>query len=468
MNTGQHAAASTAPYPATRELAAWVADLTFEVVPGAVVEHLKSCVLDALGCGLFGARQPWGVIASDMAVTLSGGGPASLFGRRDRASVADAALANGTAVHGFELDDAHTASSLHPGAVVVPAVLALAQARAISGKEMLTAVAAGYETGLRLGNCAGVGHSTSGFHVTGTVGSVAAAAGAARAICLPAEAAAHALGVGATQASGLYCARFGAMTKRLHAGHAAQAGVLGACLAQAGFTGATDVIEAESGGFLKAFRGDGDPASIVRDLGRQWETLKVGFKLYAACASAHTTIDAVRSMRARGLRADRLKRLTISLSRKGFHNIGWPYRPAGVMSAQMNGSFAAASALLFDDVSVAQYAPDRLASPPTLALVERIECRHEPRLDIAGPAGRHTVEIVAELDDGSRMEERVEHRTGSAGKPLSPAMLERKFRSLAGAAGLHDAAIERLLDLTGALDRLPSIEPLGQALCGEL
>src|SRR6185295_19119964 len=155
-------------------------------------------------------------------------GVSSLFIRTEKVSPADAALANGTAIHGFELDDAHVSSSHHPGAVTVPAVLAVAEARGASSADVLVALAAGYEVGLRLGVCAGVSHSTSGLHVTGTVGAFGAAAGAARALKLSPDQTAHALGIGGTQAAGLYSARTGAMTKRFHAGRASQSGVVGA------------------------------------------------------------------------------------------------------------------------------------------------------------------------------------------------------------------------------------------------
>src|SRR3954468_7590041 len=164
----------------TPRLGEWVAGLELAAVPNNLVRHLKLCVLDSIGCGLYGATQPWGRITAETAIALSRGGPSSLFGRFEKVSPADAALANGTAIHGFEIDDAHVSSSLHPGAVTLPAALAVGQARAASGAEVLTALAAGYEVGLRVGVCAGVSHSTSGYHVTGTVGPLGAAAAAAR------------------------------------------------------------------------------------------------------------------------------------------------------------------------------------------------------------------------------------------------------------------------------------------------
>src|SRR5690606_28534623 len=151
----------------------------FEAIPSEVIEHAKLCLLDGLGCGLFGSTQPWGRIAAELARDLSGGGKAVLWGSADSASPADAALANGPALHGFEIDDIHLRAMLHPGAVTIPAAVALAEARAGSGKQLLTAIVAGYEIGCRVGICAGTAHTLRGYHSTGTVGCLGSAAAGA-------------------------------------------------------------------------------------------------------------------------------------------------------------------------------------------------------------------------------------------------------------------------------------------------
>src|SRR2546423_8668968 len=166
---------SNVPTAVTPALGKWVSGLALDNVPEDVVEHLKTCFLDSLGCGLFGAAQPWGVIAGNVAVDMSRGGMSSLFARADKVSPGDAALANGTAIHGFELDDSHVSSSLHPGAVTVPASLAVAEARGASGADLLVALAAGYEAGIRVGICAGVLDSTHGYPMPGTSGAFCAA-----------------------------------------------------------------------------------------------------------------------------------------------------------------------------------------------------------------------------------------------------------------------------------------------------
>ncbi len=437
--------------PVTPALGRWVSELRLSAIPADVLGHLKLCLLDSIGCGLYGAGQPWGKIAADVAVSFSGGGPSSLFGRGERVSPSDAALANGTAIHGFEIDDAHVASSLHPGAVTLPASLAVAQARNASGAQFLTALAAGYEIGLRVGTCAGVSHSTSGYHVTGTAGTVGAAAAAASLLELDAARSAHALGIGATQAAGLYAARLGAMTKRFHAGRAAQSGVIGAYLAEKGFTGSLDALEAPFGGFMSTLHGQHEAASMLTDLGKRWESARVGIKAYAACASAHTTIDAMRELRGRGLTADNLAKLTIRVSKKSAINIGWPYKPAEVITAQMNGQYAAAVTLLDGEAFVEQYSPARLADPAILALVPKIAFVHDPEIDTGGAGKRHTVKVEAVKDDGATLTTVIEQRRGSADHPLSRDEVLTKFRKVAAIA-LSDAAIEETIALVDGIE----------------
>jgi 2-methylcitrate dehydratase PrpD len=447
------------PASVTAALGRWTAELALSQVPTYVIAHMKRCLIDSIGCGLYGAMQPWGRIAAETAIGFSKGGPSSLFARTESVSPADAALANGTAIHGFEIDDAHVSSSLHPGAVTLPAALAVAQAQNANGTELLTALIAGYEIGLRVGICAGVSHSTSGYHVTGTVGTLSAATAAAKSLRLDAAATSHALAIGATQAAGLYAARLGAMTKRFHAGRAAQSGVIAAYLAAKGFTGSLDALEAPFGGFLSTLRGQHDANSVLEGLGSTWETERVGLKAYAACASAHTTIDGVRELRRKGLTADNLAQMTIRVSKKSAINIGWPYAPAEVITAQMNGQYAAAVTLLDGDAFVDQYAPMRLADPQILKIVPRVSFVHDPDIDLGGAGKRHTVKIEAVLTDGSRLSTIIEQRRGSSDHPLSDEEILEKFRRLARVS-LDEAECNQAIGLVASIEREQNLERL--------
>jgi 2-methylcitrate dehydratase PrpD len=444
--------------PVTPRLGEWASNLTIGHIPSDVIEHLKLCTLDSIGCGLYGAAQPWGKITGDVATSFSGGGPCTLFGRKDKASPPDAALANGTAIHGFEIDDAHVSSSLHPGASTLPASLAVAEHTKATGAETVVALAAGYEIGLRVGVCAGVSHSTSGYHVTGTVGPVGAAAAAARLLKLTPSQVAYALGIGATQAAGLYAARTGAMTKRFHAGRASQSGVLAAYLAAKGFTGSLDALEAPFGGFMSTLHGQHDPASMLQELGTRWETARVGLKAYAACASAHTTIDGVLELRSRGLTPDNLAHLTIRMSKKGHLNIGFPYLPGEVIGAQMNGFYAAAVALLDGAAFIDQYQTVRLSDPNILAIMPKIDIVHDPEIDKGGAGKRHAVKIDALRTDGSKLSATVEQRRGSADHPLPRDEVIAKFRRLAST--LSPSAIDELIARVDDLEHQPDLTPV--------
>ncbi|MBI3044563.1 MAG: MmgE/PrpD family protein [Betaproteobacteria bacterium] len=449
---------------ATAQFGAWAAALRYETIPADVIEHAKLCLLDGLGCGLFGSTRPWGKISADLARDLSGGGKSTLWGTNDGASPADAALANGTALHGFEIDDIHLRAMLHPGAVTIPAALALAEATATSGRELLTAIVAGYEIGCRVGICAGTAHTLRGYHSTGTVGCIGSAAAGASLLHLGAQEAMHALAIAATQAGGLHAGgRGGAMAKRFHAGAAARNGVVGALLAEKGFTGSHEALEAASGGFMSTLSDSPDMTPYVATLGSEWEILQTGFKAYAACASAHTTIDGIDAMLKRGLRADNLDHMRIHMSAVGHYNVAWPYRPTAVVGAQMNGYFAAAVKLLDGDNFIDQYTEDRIADPKILEMIKRIEIVHDAELDRGGAAKRHAIRIFARTRDGRDFEEYVEQRKGSAQFPLTREEIERKFRRTAGAV-LSPSRTDQLLNSIFELEAGSSVTELSKAL----
>lgn len=449
----------------TAALARWVSSLELADVPAPVVDHAKLCILDALGCGLFGSREPCGQIARAAAFDLCPTGPSSVWGRSGKTGPAEAALVNGTAVHGFELDDIHVSSVIHPGAVTVPAVIAVGQARQVSGAKVIAGIIGGYEAGIRLGMSAGASHAAGGFHATGTVGCVGSAAGVARALDLDAEQTLNAIALGATQAGALYCARTGAMAKRLHAGRAAHAGVIAGFLAAHGFTGSRRALEDENGGFLSTMAEGADPAVIIDGLGERWETAAVGFKVYASCASSHTTIDAIDDLMRRGLTAFNLDLLTIHMSRIGSNNVNWPYRPSDPIAAQMNGYFTAAVKIVDGETFIDQYRVERLADPKILSLIPKISILHDPALDAGGTAKRHSVRVDAWLTDGARLSAKVDHRTGSAERPLPRERVITKFKRLAETA-LTSAESEDLLTEILGLERAKNLDHISALLSG--
>src|SRR3954471_2978418 len=235
-------------------MAEFIAGLRYESIPAEVRERLKLVMLDALGCALYGAELEWCRILRDTLLAIDQSKSNRVWGTGARLSAPHAALVNGTQVQSFELDDVHRAGVLHVGAVVLPALLAVAELkRNLSGREFLAAAAAGYETGPRVGLCMGPEHIGQGWHSGATVGVFAAGAAAARGLKLDVSKTVHALGIAGTQSAGLMAAQYGAMVKRMHAGRSAQSGLYGALLASNGFTGIVDAFEAPYGGFCTTF-----------------------------------------------------------------------------------------------------------------------------------------------------------------------------------------------------------------------
>ena len=289
--------------PYTRGLAEFVAGVTYERIPAEVIARIKLLILDALGCAIFGTGLEWSRILLTTLTRLDNSPACSVWGTRERLSAPHAALANGTLVQSFELDDVHRAGVLHVGAVTLPALIAVAELKhGMSGRDFLAACVAGYEVGPRVGLCMGPEHIGQGWHSGATVGVFAAAAGAAAALRLPADKVVHALGIAGTQSAGLMAAQYGAMVKRMHAGRSAQSGLYAALLAEAGFTGIADVFESPYGGFCTTFSRSQDRFKLdelTAGLGERFETMGVALKFYSCVGSNHTALDALRNIQAR-------------------------------------------------------------------------------------------------------------------------------------------------------------------------
>lgn len=275
----------------TNRLAEAVAVVRLEELPDPVVVRARHVVLDWLGVTIAGAHDPAGEIVRQVAL-LEGRGDATFVGVAATGRAQAAALANGTAAHALDYDDSNLAMAGHPSAPVVAAVAAVAESTRASDVEALAGIVAGHDVADRVGRAFGVEHYLTGWHPTGTVGTLAAAAGAARTMRLSAAKTAHALALAAAQASGLRVA-FGTMAKPFQAGRAAAAGVLAAELAGAGVEAATDAIEARQG--LAALQAPAADLDLVFD---RHGIEGVVFKPYACCGGAHGTINAVTKLMA--------------------------------------------------------------------------------------------------------------------------------------------------------------------------
>ncbi|MFC1976812.1 MmgE/PrpD family protein [Chloroflexota bacterium] len=450
---------------ATRALARFAAELTFEKIPPPVIEHVKLCFLDTIGCGLFGSTLPWTRIVADFARDLGGKRESTVWGRRFKVLAPNAALANGTAVHAFELDDLHKTSIVHPGSIAITPALALAEhIGGCDGRELLTAIVAGYEVGIRVGMSVGTSHLQRGFHPTGTNGAFGAGAAAGRIIKLNPDMMTHTLGIAGTQAAGLMAAQYSAMVKRVHAGRAAQSGVYGALLAQRGLTGITNILEADYGGYCKTMADVADMGKLTKGLGEDFETARVGFKPYAAGGSTHTAHEAVKSiMEKNNLTADMIDKITIHATTATYQHTSWEYKPEGVTAAQMNMQYVAAVTALEHEIFIDQFAEGKVNDPRIIEFSRRVEVTPDPELDKLGPQFRHAVIAYVRTIDGRTFSEGVDSAKGSDKRPMSRHEVLEKYQLLAGKV-LGKKRVAEVQNAAENLEKVPDVRELSELL----
>ena len=446
---------------ATRDLAQFAATLRYEDIPREAVECIKLSVLDSIGCCLFGATLPW---TRKVAALVEGEGArpvASLMGMGRKSSVSLAVLVNSTAGHAFELDDIHKESIVHPGSLAMPVAMAFAEAAGgATGRDVITGMIAGYEVGTRVGSAATMSLFLRGFHPQGTSGAFVAAATAGRMLKLDAGQMQHALGIVGSQAGGLMAAQEGAMVKRFHSGRAGQSGVYSAQLAQRGFTGITDVLEAPYGGYLSTYSDKPNPQRLTAGLGTVWETVNVGYKPHASVTSIHTALDALADiMRENKLGADDIAEVDAGLSHMTHVHCAWEYKAQGVTAAQMNLYYGLAVIALDGMAFVDQYREDRLRDPKILDFVQRVRAHVDPEIEGMGAAFRHAARMTVKTRDGRILRREILHRRGSPENPLQPEDVEYKFRNVARSC-LSQAHTDKVMKLVGSLDTLDSTAEL--------
>jgi 2-methylcitrate dehydratase PrpD len=440
----------------TLGIAEFVSGLEYDRIPREVTQRIKLLMLDALGCGIFGADLEWSRILQGRLGELDTTRACAVWGTGQKLSAPHAALVNGTQVQGFELDDTHLLGVLHSGAVVLPALIAVAEARPrMSGREFLAAGVAGYEVGPRVGICMGNEHIAQGWHSGATVGVFAAAAGAARGMNLDAGKTVHALGIAGTQSCGLMAAQFGSMVKRMHAGRAAQSGLYGALFADAGFTGIVNVFESDYGGFCTTFsqsRNRFELGALTAGLGSEWQTLGVRVKLYACNGSTHSTLDAIRELQAEhSFGAGNVTKIVVHGSKSTVEHVGWKYEPEGLTAAQLNLGYCVATLLIEGECFVDQFTEDRLADPARIALARKVETRHDPEITARGPQFRQMVRVEVHLNGGARLKRTVEVARRKK-EIASEAEIVAKFQNLAGHV-LPKKQVEQLRDAVLGLER---------------
>jgi 2-methylcitrate dehydratase PrpD len=393
-----------------------------------VLHHAKRAVIDWYAALLPGAVVPPATaLERALAEELDRGEARLALGRR--ATVRAAALINGSAAHTVEVDDIFRDGIYHPGAPTIPAALALAQARRASGEAFLRGVIVGYEISTRIGAAMGRAHYRY-WHNTGTIGCFGAAAAAAELAGLDRTRFAHALATVATFSAGLQQAfRMDSLSKPLHAGRAAEAGVTAALAAAEGVTGSLDVLEGEAG-YGRAM-GDGpDWEKAVATLGRDFHITRMTFKNHACCGHTFAAIDGALAVQSQlGVAARDIQRVRVGTYRAGSEVAHYedPQTPA---EARFSLKYVVASALAHGSVRLAAFEPARLRDAVTRDLMRRVDVAIDPELDATFP-GQRAARVAIVARDGRRGEHFQPTRKGDPDAPLSDEELEQKYLELA-------------------------------------
>ncbi len=446
-------------------LIGFVGGLSVSKLPPDVVRMAQTCLLDSIGCGLFGAGMEWSRIVADEMIAEGARGHASVFGRKERLAAPSAALCNGTASHGYELDDLIAGSVVHPGATVIPAALAAAEAADAPGSRLIEAIVAGYEVTHRVGMALATEAAKRGFHTTSLVAPVACATAAGVAMGLPRDKLLSAVGLACSTAAGIKnfaTGHGGGMVKRLHIGRAAEAGVRVAQLARAGFAGPPLAIDGRFG-LLEIYGGAGaDPSRLTVDLGEDWAMRRVWFKVYPVCGWIQTVIQQLVALRdGRDLQPDQIAAVRVGVSRYAVQNNGEP-APVDTMGAQYSIPYCAALSLLGDPSDPQSYQHKTVHDPRIRRLAAKVEVFVDPEVEAVYPA-KFGASVSLRLADGEQKASTVLDCHGTPSDPCSDVEMRDKFKRLS-AGRLPEDRADRLAAVVSTLPTLGSIRLLTDIL----
>lgn len=417
-------------YP-TRELCEFLAAFTWSDVPGEAIEKTKELFVDWLGSALAGTgSRPVRAFQAFARQAGPPSGPSEVLCDRSGTSAFFAALVNAAASHVVEQDDVHNGSVFHPGTVVFPAVLALAQAEKRSGQELLLAAIAGYEAGIRVGEFLGRSHYEV-FHTTGTAGTLASAAATAKLLAFDADAMQRSLGSAGTQAAGLWeFLRDAADSKQLHTAKAAADGLLATCLAREGFTGARRILEGAQG-MASGMSEDADPAKLTAGLGRRWAILETSYKWHASCRHTHPAADALlQLMRQEGLSHEQIAHVTARVHQAAIDVLGPVVNPQTVHQAKFSMGTVLGLVAVHGKAGLQEFEQEALTDSRVGAFNERVKMVRDEEVDAAYPA-RWIGKVEVRTVDGRTCAARVDVPKGDPGNSLSRAELAEKAIRLA-------------------------------------
>ena len=446
----------------TQRLADFIINTNTAEIPPEALDGARDAFIDTIGCGLVGTLEETSGIVVRFLREQGGNAQATVWGSGLTTTATDAAFANGVSVHALDYDDTHSDLRGHPSATLVPAILATGERVRTSGREALAAYAVGLEVAGKLGRAVGDGHYMRGWHATATIGVFGAAAASARLLGLSSDQMRHALGIAASEVSGLL-RNFGSMTKPFHAGHAARNGVLAAMLAGRGFTADTSILDGRDG-FLSTYAGaDGQPlAELLDRLANPWEVLKPGvfFKRWPCCYCNHRSIGGLLQMiPEHGLVPDEIEAIEIGFP-PGTDAALIANDPHTGLQGKFSIEYVAAATLLDGKVTLETFTDAMVNRPQVRSLMQKV--RRYPVEDSRTFSGTIGYNDITVRTSRGEFRMRVDRTPGSPAWPVSAAERDEKFLDCAGHV-LGSAGARGLLDLALNTQSLADVAVLSRA-----
>ncbi len=413
--------ADTSAPAVSRILAEFVASHPSRGWTDAVDHEAHRTFYNWLGCAIGAARHEAADAAVAASLMLDPGAQATVLGRTEKLDMGSAALVNGITSHTFDFDDTHLKTIIHPAGPVASAVLALAEHKGLSGRDVIDAVVLGIDVACRVGNTMYPDHYDRGWHITGSTGMLGSAAACARLLRLDAQKTAMALGIAASQPVGLR-EQFGTMTKPFHPGGAARAGLMSALLASQGFTASSKALEAPRG-FIQVASDKRAWNEITDELGQRFEISFNTYKPFACGIVIHPSIDACVQLRERGVRADQLERIDLRVHSLVLELTG-KKEPQDGLQGKFSVYHGCAAGLIYGRAGEHEFADAVVNDPLVVETRRKVHAVVDDRIDEAA------VHVSALLKNGERVDIAVEHAIGSLQRPLSEQQLQDKFNDL--------------------------------------
>jgi 2-methylcitrate dehydratase PrpD len=429
-------AADTNAPPITQIIARFVATHPSRGWSDAVDHEAHRTFMNWVGCAVGASRHESAQAALAAVRMLEPAAQSSILGRADRVDMASAALVNGITSHTFDFDDTHLKTIIHPAGPVASALLAMAEVTGASGREVIDALVLGIDVACRMGNALYPDHYDRGWHITGSTGTLGAAAGCARLMRLDEQHTQWALGIAASQPVGMR-EQFGTMTKPFHPGAAARAGLTSALLAKHGFTASPRALEAPRG-YAQVVSTRYDWNELTDELGKRFEISFNTYKPFACGIVIHPTIDAATQLRARGVKAEDVERVELRVHPLVLELTG-KKEPRDGLEGKFSVYHGFAAGLIFGRAGEPEYDDAIVTRNDLVQLRRKVVATVDTKIDEAA------ADVVAILRDGRREHVFVEHAIGSLEKPMTDAMLEAKFQGLADPV-LGNAKARKLIE----------------------